>query len=633
MFKKKKKEIKKEEIIDAPLFEYIQTQGGITFKEPQYILTGDGYIKPLHIYALPSILDDYWLKDICNIDGTIATVDVATKNKNDVKRSINKSLQEQYAREHAANSFEEIYDAKKRQAELQRMYDEITSMGEVVKQLHFRIFVPGRTLLEAEEKADKIINDLESSDYKATVFLNEGKREFQSIFRSYSKQHEDMFNVHSHYLLSEQIAGGDPFYYSSLHDPYGNFLGFTPCGGPVIFDLFAKTSSRNYAHALYIGKMRQGKSTSLKKQFRFRAERGDYVRCFDASGEFTELTKEFGGKIIKDNEIINPLEILRAGEDDRMSYSRHISKLSTFFKCIAPAANTDLLTDFQNTIQEFYEEIGLTPGSNKIITGLNSTDYPILSDFREYVNKKLQEIIDSKEEGMKAELNKEKLKSLYDIEKYIRRCIETYGHLFNGYTSISNLTDEQIVTVNISTVKELEKPIFTAYMFLQLSLAWDNCITNGTYMKKLHDKGKIAFEDVPKFIVIADESHNYINDSMPMIVDIVSIYLRESPKFFGGFLFASHNITDYFPSGNSENLDKMKKLFALTQYKFLFCQDSSALPMIDKVFGAELTVSQREQIPLLEKGQCILAISGDRAFKMKVWLSEDYEQELFAGGN
>ena len=80
--------LKEEEIIDAPLFEYIQTQGGITFKEPQYILTGDGYIKPLHIYALPSILENYWLKDICNIDGTIATVDIATKNKNDVKRSI-----------------------------------------------------------------------------------------------------------------------------------------------------------------------------------------------------------------------------------------------------------------------------------------------------------------------------------------------------------------------------------------------------------------------------------------------------------------------------------------------------------------------------------------------------------------
>ena len=141
---------------------------------------------------------------------------------------------------------------------------------------------------------------------------------------------------------------------------------------------------------------------------------------------------------------------------------------------------------------------------------------------------------------MKAELNKEKLKSFYDIEKYIRRCIDTYGHLFNGYTTISNLTDEQIVTVNISTVKELEKPIFTAYMFLQLSLAWDNCITNGTIMKKLHDKGEIAFEDVPKFIVIADESHNYINDSMPMIVDIVSIYLREAPKFL--VVFYSHLI-------------------------------------------------------------------------------------------
>ena len=40
MFKKKDIEMKEEEIIDAPLFEYIQTQGGITFKERSIFLQG-----------------------------------------------------------------------------------------------------------------------------------------------------------------------------------------------------------------------------------------------------------------------------------------------------------------------------------------------------------------------------------------------------------------------------------------------------------------------------------------------------------------------------------------------------------------------------------------------------------------
>ena len=61
MKKVKKKLNKKEEQtkgvrLDAPLFEYIQPHGGVYFYEPGYILTGDGYIKVIHIYRLPQSL-------------------------------------------------------------------------------------------------------------------------------------------------------------------------------------------------------------------------------------------------------------------------------------------------------------------------------------------------------------------------------------------------------------------------------------------------------------------------------------------------------------------------------------------------------------------------------------------------
>lgn len=50
---RKKKDEKEIAPIDSELFEYIQPAGGITFKEPNYIMTGDGYVRCLHLYQLP----------------------------------------------------------------------------------------------------------------------------------------------------------------------------------------------------------------------------------------------------------------------------------------------------------------------------------------------------------------------------------------------------------------------------------------------------------------------------------------------------------------------------------------------------------------------------------------------------
>ena len=75
-----------------------------------------------------------------------------------------------------------------------------------------------------------------------------------------------------------------------------------------------------------------------------------------------------------------------------------------------------------------------------------------------------------------------------------------------------------------------------------------------------------------------------------------------------------------------------RTLFELTQYKFMFRQDSSTLPLLNKVFGNALTFAQIEQIPYLDTGETILSIAGDRSIRFSVWLSKEYEERLFAGG-
>ncbi|WP_373688438.1 hypothetical protein, partial [Intestinimonas butyriciproducens] len=68
--------------------------------------------------------------------------------------------------------------------------------------------------------------------------------------------------------------------------------------------------------------------------------------------------------------------------------------------------------------------------------------------------------------------------------------------------SMDNILDEQIVTFDISEVKEMAPEIFDAIIFNTVSLCWDNCVTNGTIMKDKYDKGAIKFEDVVRFLII-----------------------------------------------------------------------------------------------------------------------------------
>ena len=231
---------------DEFLFEYIQPQGGITFKETAHILCGDGYVKPLHIYQLPKRLKDFWLDDILNVGGTIGVIDISTRDTAEVKKNINKSLKDEFARKHSAKDYLEVYDATMRQQELEMLLGELSEMGEIIKMTDFRLFLPSRKQVDMEDKADNIIKNLEGDNYMCSCFLNEGEREWKSIFEPYKKSHLKAFSMKGFPLMTEQLAYGDPFNYSELIDDSGDLIGFTSTDGAVIFDEFTKTALRKH---------------------------------------------------------------------------------------------------------------------------------------------------------------------------------------------------------------------------------------------------------------------------------------------------------------------------------------------------------------------------------------------------
>lgn len=637
MSRRKKKKDETPVMFDAELFSYIQPKGGITFREPSYILTGDGYIRCLHVYELPNSLYDHWLERVFNLQDTVCSIDISTKDMATVKRNINKSISEENSRYYSARNHQERYNAARRAKELEQLYDEISRMGEVIKVCDIRIFVKSRTLEGLDEKCEEIINNLEGDSYRTATLLNEQKSEWKSMFEPYEKTHTRPFTMKGLALTSEQLAIGYPFKYSELIDEQGTLLGFTETGGVVLFDEFTKTRKRQHYNAVVCGAMGSGKSTYLKKRFKHHASIGNFLRTFDVSGEFADLTKEFGGKIIKaggSDGRLNPLEILKAGDDDEISFAKHITKLQTFYKCIVPSMTDYELQSLANQLRGLYEVYGLVPKEGTAITGRNSKDYPILTNFRNYLLKQL-EFINTRDvtavTDVQTALNINDAELIKNILTTTDNLIKNYGYVFDGHTSISDITNEKIVTFDISGIKHLGS-VFTAQMQILVSLCWDNAIKNGEVQKRRWESGEISSRDIVKFMMIIDESHEWVNTGMPRILDMIITYQREGRKYFAGITLASQSVRDYMPEGKEAGMDKIKMLFELSQYVFMFKQPSSTLQHIRNVFGDSLTYSQVEKIPNLERGQTILAIQGDRSIMFTVWLSRAYEEKLFSGG-
>ncbi len=645
--KKTKAENIQEETYDPYLLEQIQPSGGITFQDSRYVETGTGYETCIHVYDFPQKLDDFWMAKVCNINNTVVTVDISTDNVMEVQKNINRSMKEQQYRYMEAQNFQEKYDAKQRFQEMERLYEEISSLGEVIKLLHIRIFVADHSYRRLEEKVKNILAKLESNGFRAAIFLNESKTEWESMYRPYKEQQsEDLFFIYGQPLTSNALAAGNPFHFSSLQDPCGDFLGKTPCGGNVLFDEFHKSKTRRFYNSLAVGTMGSGKSTLLKKRFLTNAIKGNYVRTFDISGEFTTLTKTLGGKVLKldgTNGILNPLEVLKAEEGEEISFTRHISKVSTIYKFLTEgSADTEEVIEFEELLRELYKTFGMELVGGKVksqVTGLPANRYPTFSDLLAYIEGKMEEIQRKSKayEAVELDLVKHRMAIMDKIRRVLSNITNTYGSLFDGHTSIDNILDEQIVTFDLSTIKEMKPSVFDAQIFNMISLCWDNCVTNGKLMmerlrKAKGEEGALDPEQVTKFLMIIDESHRWINTKKRHALESITIYLREARKFFGGIMLASQSIRDYVPEGSgAEEIDDLKKIFELTQYKFIFHQEADTLPLLDKVFENTLTQSQRNKIPKLEIGENILCIASDRNLEFKVHLTKE-EDRIFEGG-
>lgn len=622
--------------VNEKFFSKISTAGGISFQDEKFIKTGTGYEACLYVEKYPSNVPDFWLWNITTSSDSIVFLDISQENMNVARREIDRSVKEHNSRYHSTRNATDSADSVSRIRELNTLYSQVMSGGETIKLLVSRIFVSAPTLPELDEKVSRMMDSLNSNGYPCSIHLNENKFNWQSVYKPYKSQMNSRYGRMGQACTTQTLAGGNPFHFTSLADPFGSYFGWTDTSGTILFDMFHRTGKRMSYNAIAVGSMGAGKSTTLKKILKDRAIRGDYVRCFDATGEYQTLIHTLGGKSISldgTNGVMNALEVLKTDESEQMCFARHLSKLSTFYKIMSPSSKSQETMTFEQLIREFYVYWGLVSDDDvdKQITGLDPNDYPIWSDFLDFIDDKIQQI-QTEEDYVKDRAKSVDLTRYEDIRRVIDNIVKNYGTLFNGHTSIDNILHTQVVAFNIATLKNLDERVFDAQIFLAQSQWWDNCVRLGTEQKHLYETHQIKEEEIIHFLGIIDEAHTMVNANKTVTLDQLLVFCREARKFFGGLIFASQSIRDFVPEGaKSASVDKIKTLFELTQYKFIMRQDSNSVDTLDSVFSHQLNDSELSEIPKLSKGECILAISGDQNIRCHVYVSRD-ELDIFSGG-
>src|SRR5699024_8358054 len=146
------------------------------------------------------------------------------------------------------------------------------------------------------------------------------------------------------------------------------------------------------------------------------------------------------------------------------------------------------------------------------ILGLDASEYPILSDFRDY----LQNIDLGKGVSRELKRTKEKILTLIDD------LITSNGRMFDGHTSIDHIDEEQVVFFNIDGLVNLSDNVSSCQLYTALNLFWSQALPNGRKVKEQFYNQEITVEEIKRFLILIDECQNVINGNNPRLVEYIT---------------------------------------------------------------------------------------------------------------
>lgn len=598
-----------------------------------YYKAGDRYITSLLVYAYPSYLGDLLFADLFNRSGVIATLDVTQKPKDEAVADIESSVNELSNRGVInRNVSEDLNDAYELQ-DMKTLHASMQRTRESMVYTTLRFLVIGDTEAELAENVEKLQKELNTYGIKAMVPENEMLPEYRSLQNSADTVRQPMPVVET---LERQF----PYYFQSHTDAAGMVFGQTPTGGLVLLDTWQVDNDRKSYDIVITGNKGAGKSALLESMIQEQLSLGNKVMAIDVEGAMQVFAEKLGGKVIRPSSEEGRINVLQlrpmfsakyedSGESTaekdiiRANYASEISRIVCFFYQIFPDMPSIEADTLKDMLEITFRKCGITEQTS--LESLTPAAFPIMKDLLDTVRDALYLSMEpGKEPEYRPSLSVHKRDILEALEAGIKPLAEgVYASIFNGISTV-DVSDEDLIIFDVSMLSEMEESVYNAQLLNILALEWGEI-----YQNRVINDG-IPEDQQRKCVSVFDEAHRFINTRNAQGLMFIDKLVRRGRKYLAALWFASQSPRDFAPSGESEQLDKIKSIFAMVQYKILMQQDDSSFEIIEKLFP-QFTQSEVENTTFFGKGDMLLSLGAGQKIRCNRYIpKEDFE--YFGGG-
>lgn len=412
-------------------------------------------------------------------------------------------------------------------------------------------------------------------------------------------------------LPSSSVANLYPFNFSGKTDPHGLYIGRDKYGTNILVDFDKRAEDKTTSNILILGNSGMGKSYLLKTILTNIRESGKKILCLDPEAEYEDLCVDgLGGTYLdctSGENIINPLEPKIWNdtlEDDtdapdafrkRTRLSQHIAFLKDFFRAYKDFTDAQIDT-IEILLGKLYDQFGITDKTD--FSKLKSTNYPIMQDFYELLDREIMEYKDGKEQLYTEELLKEVRLSLNSM------CKGAESIYFNGHT---NIKDDNFLAFGVKDLMDSNKRLRETVLFNIFSYMNSKLLTAGNTVASI------------------DEFYLFLDNIT--VVEYIRNSMKRVRKKESAVILASQNVDEFLIPSIKEYT---KPLFSIPTHHFLF--NPGEVNAKDFMEAVQIEQSEFDLIKNPEKGTCLYKCGNER-YLLQV-KSPEYKSKLYgkAGG-
>jgi hypothetical protein len=580
------------------------------------MIFGENYARVIIVTNYPPRVRIGWLSRIANMEGVTCSIHLTPTDSAKLIENISKSIGELASKINNGGNALMMQRAEQQYKDAQKLLQKIDQEQENVFYVTIAIMVLARDKEELDRKSKRVEGALAGSKMKGrnAMFRQE---DALSAVSPYGVCPQSIKDIASRNMPVSTIAGSFPFSSSGLNDGQGYIFGKDKAGGIVLIDAWKRGGDRTNSNWTILGNPGVGKSTAVKHIFLNEYSQGTKIIIIDPEREYKELCENLGGQWINcgggKGGRINPLQVKVVPIDDEKERDNevplykdegkgmgplalHFQTLRTFFKLYMKDLSSDDYADLEESLEELYFSRGIKYDTD--VSNIPNTQYPLLSDFYEYL----------KDKASMSDITNEQRNIYNKIAKRLRSCaVGADSALWNGHTTIEANSD--FIVLDTHDLQEADDIIKRTQYFNILTWAWQ----------------QLSKDREERVMLGVDEAYLIVDPEVPQALQFMRNVSKRIRKYMGGLAVISHSVVDFLAP---EVRRHGQALLDNPCWKFFMGTDGKNLEELTALMN--LTEAEQEMLEKKKRGHGLLIVGSKRLHAI-VEIA-DFEEQLFGKG-